>query len=141
VVIAGGPGAVAGFAMNGGLHQLVVAMDRLRKPIVAQCNGVFASFKQLIRKTDASILRGRLATTHSKSHEYRRGGWGWAKVDNHGLEVWTHPGAIDGHIITARTTPDGAPASGALIAALEQPGRVGRWFAHDDSGFRKADEI
>jgi putative intracellular protease/amidase len=170
LVIAGGSGAVAGFAMNGGLHHLVLAMDRLRKPIVAQCNGVFALVQAIDPRTDASVLRGRLATTHSKSHEYRRGGWGWAKVDEHGQEIWTLPGAdgnpiidsepmvknavgpsgafisppvtaysvaIDDHIITARTTADGAPATAALIAALEQSGLAGRWVVHDDSGFKK----
>jgi putative intracellular protease/amidase len=152
LVIAGGSGAVAGFSMNGGLHHLILALHRLRRPIVAQCNGVFALVQAIDPATGRSILAGRLATTHSKTHEYRRGGWGWARKDGAGLEAWTLPGAdgnpiidseplvrnavgphgdflsppatpycvaMDGHIITARTTPDGAPATAALLAMLD----------------------
>lgn len=174
VLIAGGSGAVPGLAMNGGLHHLILAAHRLAKPIVAQCNGVFALVQTIDPRTDRSILAGRFATTHSKSHEYRRGGWGWAKAGADGQETWTIPGAdgnpiidsepmvrnavgdtgafisppatayavaVDDHIITARTTPDGAPATAALIAALEIPGRRGRWFACDDTGFAPADDL
>lgn len=173
LVIAGGSGSVAGFSMHGGLQHLVLAFDRLRKPIVAECNGVFALVHAIDPRTGRSILDGRLATTHSHSHEYRRGGWGWAKPDEAGEEQWTLPGAdgnpivdsepivraavgpngaflsppetpyavaVDDNVITARTTPDGAPATAALLAMLDgEPPFCGRYFIRDDSGFTRVD--
>ncbi len=171
LVIAGGSGAVAGFSMNGGLQHLILAFDRLKKPIVAQCNGVFALVHAIDPTTRASILRNRFATTHSRTHEYRRGGWGWAKPNKEGVETWTLPGAdgnpiidsepivrdalgrngqflsppatpyavaVDAHIITARTTPDGAPATAALIAMLDgETPFTGRFFLQDEDGFKE----
>lgn len=170
LVVAGGSGAVAGFAMNGGLHHLVLVFDRLKKPIVAQCNGVFALAQAIDPATGESILRGRFATTHSRSHEYRRGGWGWVRPNPDGSETWILPGAdgnpiidseplvknalgptgifmsppaspyavaVDGHIITARTTPDGAPATAALLAILDGSTPFqGRYFISDETGFK-----
>lgn len=168
LIIAGGSGAVAGFALDGGLQHLVLAFHRAGKPIVAECNGVFALVQAIDPATGNSVLEGKLATTHSKSHEYRRGNWGWTKVDASGNEDWIKPGAdgnpivdsspfvrnavgpsgtfysppaapyavaVDGNVITARTTPDGAPATAALIAMLE--GWVSRrpCFAQDETGF------
>lgn len=168
IIIAGGSGAVAGFTMNGGLHHLILAFHRLARPIVAQCNGVLSLIQTIDPHTAKSILNGRFATTHSKTHEYRRGGWGWAKNEN-GTEVWTQPGAdgnpiidseymlinalgdrgkfrsppastyavaVDEHIITARSTPDGAPAMAALMSKLDsdEPLR-GRHFITDPNGF------
>jgi len=169
IVIAGGSGSVAGFSMNGGLHHLLLAFNRLDKPIVAQCNGVFSLVQAIDPITGKSILNGKLATTHSRSHEYHRGGWGWAKLNEEDEETWILPGAdgnpiidsapmvrnavgvdgkffsppatsyavaVDGTIITARTTPDGGPATFALIAILEGGNRFkGRYFIQDESGF------
>jgi putative intracellular protease/amidase len=166
LVIAGGSGAVAGFAMNGGLHHLVLAFNRLRKPLVAECNGVFALVQAIDPATGNSVLHGRFATTHSKSHEYRRGGWGWARAMPDGTEAWTIPGAdgnpivdsepmvrnalgphgkfasppatpysvaVDDHLVTARTTPDGGPAALALLAILDGGGAFNgrRLMTHD----------
>lgn len=79
MIIAGGSGAVPGLMADRGLHSLILAFDRLRKPIMAECNGGLAVAQTIDPATGKSILAGRAVTTHSWLDEYQSG-WGWTKA-------------------------------------------------------------
>ncbi len=58
LVIAGGSGAIPGFTFDRGLHNLILAFDRLGKPIMGECNGGLAIAQTLDPATGKSILDG-----------------------------------------------------------------------------------
>ncbi len=95
ICIAGGSGAIPGLMFDRGLHSLILAFDKLQKPIMAECNGGLAVLQTHDPVTSQSILYGRAVTTHSMLDEYQSG-WGWTQSFEHDTKkFWTQNGTFD----------------------------------------------
>jgi putative intracellular protease/amidase len=149
LVIVGGSGPIVDLANNERLHEITLAFAAAGKPILAECYGVSVLAFARDLETRQSLLWGKHVTGHPKEYDYKDG-TGFIGVDfNMGpppypleyiLRDATGPdGAFHGNVgretsvivdfpfVTARSTPDSAPAGELMVQVLENGLRRHGW--------------
>ncbi|GGT64265.1 type 1 glutamine amidotransferase domain-containing protein [Streptomyces purpureus] len=141
LVLVGGSGPLVDLANNERLHEVICAFVTAGKPILAECYGIAALAFARDYDQRTSLLWGKHVTGHPKEYDYKDG-TGFVGVEfNMGpppypleyiLRDATGPeGAFHGNVgketsvivdfpfVTARSTPDSAPAGELLVEVLE----------------------
>lgn len=160
VLIVGGAGAYMDLGGNTSVRPLVQLLAALGRPVAAVCYGVQVLIQATDPQTQVPLVWGRLATGHSEQDDYTdgttdvpvEGGYG----PNYGsapitleqmVKQYTGPdggfisrngspymAVADGPFITARTTPDGYPASLLVLAQLHGGGALPCKYVIDGDG-------
>jgi putative intracellular protease/amidase len=149
LVLVGGSGPIVDMANNERLHEVVLAFAAAGRPILAECYGVAVLAFARDLEDRSSLLWGKHVTGHPKEYDYKDG-TGFLGADfNFGpppypleyiLRDATGPdGAFHGNVgretsvvvdfpfITARSTPDSAPAGELMVEVLENGLRRYGW--------------
>ena len=154
VLIVGGSGPIVDLANNHRVHDIILTMRQLNKPIGAECYGVTCLAFARDQEDRRSIIAGKHVTGHCIEYDYKEG-TGFMGTDfvmgpppyplEYILRDATAPGGqyhgnygketsvvVDYPFVTGRSTPDSYLTGQKMVEVLETGLRRWGFFSEDD---------